>query len=97
MIDISDGLAGDVGHILEESKVGAVLDAERIPLHRGANLQAGLYDGEDFELLFTLPANKSKGCPYSLIGTITKDKNKLYLRDKNDKKCLLNAKGFTHF
>ncbi len=95
MIDISDGLAGDLGHILKESKVGAVLDAAKIPLHRGANLQAGLYDGEDFELLFTLPKNRV--CPYFLIGMITKDKDRLYLREKNGKTRLLAAKGFTHF
>ncbi len=54
MIDISDGLAGDLAHICEESRVGARLDAAAIPLRPGADLAAALGDGEDYELLFTL-------------------------------------------
>lgn len=60
MIDISDGLSSDLGHILEESGVGAVLDAESIPVHPDARivsrqdgtpaLDHALNDGEDFEL-----------------------------------------------
>lgn len=96
MIDVSDGLAGDLGHILKESKVGAILDAQRIPLHPNADLKAGLYDGEDFELLFTMPP-KSTDCPYFWIGTITQGQNKLYLQHHDGKKTLMNAKGFTHF
>ncbi len=95
MIDISDGLAGDLVHILKESKVGAIIDEKRIPLNQGANLKAGLCDGEDFELLFTLP--KIGVCPYFCIGMITGQKNKLYLQKKDGNKELLKAKGFTHF
>ena len=97
MIDVSDGLAGDLGHILIESGVGAVLEAKKIPLNNNADLKAALYDGEDFELLFTLSPKKSRGCPYFLIGTITKDKGQLSLRDQHGKLRLLKAKGFTHF
>lgn len=97
MIDVSDGLAGDLGHILIESGVGAFLEAKKIPLNRNADLKAALYDGEDFELLFTLSPKKSRGCPYFWIGTITKDKNQLSLRDHRGKTRLLKAKGFTHF
>jgi thiamine-monophosphate kinase len=64
MCDISDGLAADLNHILEESRVGAVLSAEAIPIARAARelsgstgkspLQHALGDGEDFELLFAV-------------------------------------------
>ena len=54
MIDISDGLAQDLGHILKASRVGAMIDEERIPCRPGAGVNNALYDGEDFELLFTL-------------------------------------------
>lgn len=103
MIDISDGLAGDLGHLLEESRVGAVIDEEKIPLHRGASLKAGLYDGEDFELLFTLRPSqadkllKKKNKSFFRIGAILKDQNKLYLRQKNDDIRLIPPQGFTHF
>jgi thiamine-monophosphate kinase len=64
MIDVSDGLAGDLRHILQSSHVGAELLARAIPVSRAAKLQAreqsklpllcALGDGEDFELLFTV-------------------------------------------
>ncbi len=65
-IDVSDGLIGDLGHILERSKVGAVIEYERIP--RPAVLSAlkepelerdcVLSGGDDYELLFTAGADK---------------------------------------
>lgn len=60
MIDVSDGLAADLGHILEESRVGGVLEEVKIPRRSKASLQNALYDGEDFELIFTLPPNRAK-------------------------------------
>jgi thiamine-monophosphate kinase len=59
LIDISDGLAADVGHLCDESRCGAVLFAEAIPLTAEAGrmndgrsaLEHGLGDGEDFELV----------------------------------------------
>ncbi len=66
MIDVSDGLAGDLRHLLQAGKVGAELMATAIPISRAARLQAraessakppllaALSDGEDFELLFTI-------------------------------------------
>jgi len=64
MIDISDGLAGDLGHICAESRCGAVLFAESIPISDAARqiddrrppLEHALGDGEDFELLFAVAA-----------------------------------------
>ena len=66
MLDISDGLAGDLRHILKASQAGAELLSSAIPISRQARLTAkaessgkppllaALTDGEDFELLFTL-------------------------------------------
>ena len=71
MIDLSDGLAGDLRHILRQSGVGAELLARAIPISRAARLQAraakpakppllaALSDGEDFELLFAVPAGQA--------------------------------------
>ena len=66
LIDLSDGLAGDLRHVLKASRVGAELLATSIPVSREARraakaessakppLLAALTDGEDFELLFTV-------------------------------------------
>ena len=66
LIDLSDGLAGDLRHILKASRVGAELSSSAIPISRAARLAAkgktsakpallaALTDGEDFELLFTI-------------------------------------------
>jgi thiamine-monophosphate kinase len=63
MIDISDGLAADLEHILDESRIGAILDSAAIPISAAAvsaavngrsPLDHALRDGEDFELLFTV-------------------------------------------
>ena len=61
MIDVSDGLMQDLGHILESSRVGALVYAGAIPLSPEArNLNDALYEGEDFELLFTLSAPEAR-------------------------------------
>jgi thiamine-monophosphate kinase len=65
LIDISDGLAADLGHVLDESgDLGAVLDADAVPVHPDAlalsardgrpPLEHALGDGEDFELCLTV-------------------------------------------
>ncbi len=62
MIDISDGLAADVHHLCEESRCGAALFAEAIPISDAARtmsdgrtpLEHALGDGEDFELAFAV-------------------------------------------
>ena len=71
MIDVSDGLATDLRHILTASRVGAELLARAIPISSAAKRQArlahapktpllaALTDGEDFELLFTLASGEA--------------------------------------
>jgi len=78
MIDISDGLAADLHHLVTESGVGAKLFADTIPIHSDAverskhtgrtPLQHALGDGEDFELMFA--AAPGQGIPYPRIGIV---------------------------
>lgn len=94
MIDVSDGLASDLHHILRESNVGAVLWAERIPKRENIAAQAdglerALGDGEDFELLFTMPAANAErlvasppdGVDLFHIGEITASGAELVMAD----------------
>jgi thiamine-monophosphate kinase len=70
MIDLSDGLAGDLPHLLRDPNLGAELLASAIPISRSAQaqaesagrppLQAALTEGEDFELLFTVASHDAE-------------------------------------
>ena len=118
MLDLSDGLAGDLRHILTASGVGAELLKTALPVSRAAKLRAksgdaakpgtvaALTDGEDFELLFTLPSrdavklldawkNKFPGVKLTCIGKIIAAGG-LWLRDKHGRH-LFNAAGYVHF
>lgn len=104
MIDISDGLTQDLGHILRESNAGAVIYEELIPLsEKAANLDDALYTGEDFELLFTMSCKEAKRLMakdpshFRPIGEITEKKYGLKLVDKEGKEKAVSPKGFTHF
>ncbi|MBI4430699.1 MAG: thiamine-phosphate kinase [Candidatus Omnitrophica bacterium] len=69
MMDVSDGLIQDLGHILEESRSGAEIWLDKIPVSRAARklsagdrnaaLSSACQDGEDFELLFTVSPRKA--------------------------------------
>lgn len=72
MLDLSDGLAGDLKHILKSGKVGAEILKSALPVSRSAKLRArvhgpgykpaalaALTDGEDFELLFTVAGKEA--------------------------------------
>lgn len=66
-IDVSDGLAQDLGHILERSRVGARLEVDRLPLSpaltasldRDAAIVTALASGDDYELCFTVPPERA--------------------------------------
>lgn len=100
MLDISDGLAADLGHILKQSKVGAVIKAERIPLAQGASLKQALSDGEDFELLFTVSARNAqklaKNPQFIHIGEIVRGKESTMVYP-DGRKERLNLEGYRHF
>lgn len=70
MIDISDGLSSDLSHILQESRCGAVVNANALPVAACAKtlassgmkidpLNLALHGGEEYELLFTVPQKES--------------------------------------
>jgi thiamine-monophosphate kinase len=99
MIDISDGLSRDLRHICEQSGVGAVIEAQRVPIHDDAKkmddgrspLEHALHDGEDHDLLFT----DSRPHPaWIRIGTITAEPG-IYLQ-QNGKRTALEPRGWEH-
>jgi thiamine-monophosphate kinase len=93
LIDVSDGLSTDLGHICDASGVGARVYADKIPqvrlpeeLHRCRfdPLALGLHGGEDYELLFTVPRRQARrlptnfcGTPLSVIGQVTRERHVL--------------------
>lgn len=73
MIDVSDGLAADLGHLCDASGVGVVV--EHVPVAPGATLEHALGGGDDYELLFTLPPAATPPHGTLRIGTITADRS----------------------
>jgi thiamine-monophosphate kinase len=77
MIDVSDGLVADLGHLAASSGVGVALD--RVPVGEGATLDEALTGGEDYVLVFTAPDEAAVAAafaghrPAERIGTCTAD------------------------
>ena len=109
MIDTSDGLSTDLGHICHESRVGAVVDEIVLPVPpTDRNFRNALHGGEDYELLFTVPPDRVEklpnvgghlqiaGVPITRIGGITKDRAiKLWKPDGTTSP--LKPEGWQHF
>jgi thiamine-monophosphate kinase len=108
MIDISDGLSSDLKRICTQSAVGAIIDAQLIPVSDEARrnedpLSSALNDGEDFELLFTLSRRecgtllKDWDGPVAItrIGTIT-DTKKMQMKMADGQVNELRAGGYEH-
>jgi thiamine-monophosphate kinase len=111
MIDLSDGLASDVRHIADESDVGVILEADRIPIHddvdpslpQAERLRRALCDGEDFELFFAVsPADAAKllsrndlGLPLTQIGECI-DGNDCFMRASGGELRPLPRGGWEH-
>ena len=108
MIDISDGLSSDLNRICRASRVGAIIEAGRIPISDEARnneepLNSALNDGEDFELLFTV---SEKDCQRLLkewggavaitqIGIIT-DTGEMQIKMADGQISDLQPKGYDH-
>lgn len=75
MIDVSDGFAADLSHVCEASGVGVVVG--EVPLAPGASLEQALGGGDDYELIFTLPADAIPPEGSIHVGTITDDPTQL--------------------
>lgn len=59
MMDISDGIASDLQHILNNSKKSAVVVEQNLPIAKGADFGDAFCGGEDYELLFTVDRRKA--------------------------------------
>jgi thiamine-monophosphate kinase len=66
MIDVSDGLAADLGHLAEASSVGLVLDS--VAVAEGATLEDALHGGEDYALAFTAPHPAEVAAAFAAAG-----------------------------
>jgi thiamine-monophosphate kinase len=106
MIDVSDGLARDLGHICRASGCGAEVMGQAVPVSDAAGpagLAAALHDGEDYELLFTLPPEQAAGLlaeqplpvPVARIGTVVAG-DQLVLIDSAGRRKGLRPVGWEH-
>jgi thiamine-monophosphate kinase len=102
MIDISDGLSTDLGHICEESNTGAVVYSQSLPAAGGREgIALALHGGEEYELLFTARPDRSipkeiAGVPISLIGEIVHGRQ-MKLAKPDGKTEILKPGGWQHF
>jgi thiamine-monophosphate kinase len=114
MIDISDGLIADLGHICETSRVAAAVELAALPLSAAAQVivdqdpgtRTGLAaGGDDYELLFTAPAESVKaildlslvlGLPITKIGKIELGEG-VRLVDAEGRTIPVDVPGYRHF
>jgi thiamine-monophosphate kinase len=111
MIDVSDGLLQDLGHICKASGVGAVIWEEHLPMSRPYRALAGdsrwaLSGGEDYELLFVARSHKraaiqnlvkEAGVPITRIGACLRAKEGIQVLDRNSRNVKPPVRGHDHF
>ena len=109
VIDISDGLAADLGHVLEASGAGATVEVAALPLSaelsalpREQSAALALAGGDDYELCVCLPEERLEQAQRSLpdeltpIGRIESTPG-LRLRDRDGSPFMLETPGYAHF
>jgi thiamine-monophosphate kinase len=89
LLDVSDGLAVDAGHIASRSNVKCVIELERVPLADGAELQ-DLEFGEDYELL----AAVADPGPFTVIGRCDEGEG-VEIRHRGERVTLAGWEHFT--
>jgi len=105
MIDVSDGLIQDLGHILEESKArGAIVFDYLVPQSaESRGLDDALYSGEDFELLFTVSPSEAENIlkrhtrMFHPVGIIDNSIRGIRLENKQGCRRFPLKRGFRHF
>ena len=112
-IDVSDGLLADLGHICTASGVGAEIDAALLPrssallglFDDASSLNFALSGGDDYELCFTVPAQRlasvqadlaKLGCGATRIGRIVEGEG-VKVRDANGQWLEPGQRGWDHF
>lgn len=103
MMDISDGIASDIKHIMELSNVGATIELDKIPTDY--DIRYATTGGEDYELLLTVDKEMFEdvarelfaitGTVLTAIGHITEDMGLRWL--ENGSPTDMELRGFTHF
>jgi thiamine-monophosphate kinase len=104
MIDISDGLSTDLGHICDESKTGALVYVDALPIADGLGdrrMQQALHGGEEYELLFAakpgrLIRKEVGGVPITCIGKIAGGRQ-VKLVTPDGRMHVLEPGGWQHF
>jgi thiamine-monophosphate kinase len=117
MLDVSDGTVSDIGHICEMSHVGARLWAARLPISEATRAaaeatgrdarQLALQGGEDYELLFTAPAQRADklaelvqrqtGTAVTVIGEMVPAAEGITLSQADGTPVSLDKGGWNHF
>lgn len=109
-IDVSDGLAQDLGHICAMSRCGAILWAEKVPVSLDLvaafpddALQLALTGGEDYELLFTgsetqiEAVRRAVDTPVTVVGELTQGPPQVRVEGPGGRELRLASAGWDHF
>ena len=112
-IDVSDGLAADLGHICEQSRLSAQVHLDSVPMFPSLQsldavdqIACALAGGDDYELCFTAPVSQRSrisrtsadvGLALTRIGSMRRGDNKVHWLNERGEEVLLLLSGFDHF